>query len=192
MRFADLVDVPWKNGAGITRDIASGNKGERTAWRLSRADVAQDGAFSDFAGLVRILTVVSGGNMVLEHPTGSLNADLWSPVRFDGDLKIRSRLKGGPLTDMNLMFDPTLCDGEVIVHRGPLAQHIERPVSGLVAFHVLSGGPAIDAVHLNTGDTALLETKDANLTLAEWDAILEIRIIFLDQTDAITLSVAAR
>jgi hypothetical protein len=192
LRFVDLVDVPWKNSAGITRDIARGIMGEHIAWRLSRADVAQDGAFSDFAGLVRILTVVAGGSMVLEHTTGKLNADLWSPVRFSGDLKIHSRLTDGPLTDLNLMFDPMLCDGEVIVRRGPLTQHIERPVSGLVAFHVLSGAPSVDAVRLNTGDTVLLETTGAELTLAERDAILEIQISYLDQTDAITLSIAAR
>ena len=64
---------------------------EKTAWRLSRADVDQDGAFLEFAGLTRILTVVSGGGMVLKHAGGMLDADLWQPVQFDGSLKISSQ-----------------------------------------------------------------------------------------------------
>ena len=74
---SDLVEVPWKNGGGTTREIAAGKMDEKTAWRLSRADVDQDGAFLEFAGLTRILTVVSGGGMVLKHAGGMLDADLW-------------------------------------------------------------------------------------------------------------------
>ena len=111
LRYSELVDVPWKNGGGITRNIALANLGEQTAWRLSRADVATDGAFSSFAGLERILTMVSYTGMVLHHQGGALDADPWQPVRFGGELKEFSGLIDGPLTDLNLMFDPSLCDG---------------------------------------------------------------------------------
>ena len=133
--------------------------GDRRAWRLSLADVAENGDFSEFPGLSRILTVVSGAGMVLEHPTGKLDADLWVPVRFDGALNIKSRLKSGPLTDLNLIFDPTICGGDVTLRRGPLHQKTQRPSLGLIAVHALSGTPVVGGVHLNIGDTALLVTE---------------------------------
>lgn len=50
LKGVDLVEVPWKNGGGITRNIAEGKTALGPTWRLSRADVAGDGPFSNFAG----------------------------------------------------------------------------------------------------------------------------------------------
>jgi len=187
-----LIDVPWKNGGGTTRSIARGMRRDHVVWTISRADVAQDGAFSDFSGMMRVLTVVSGGAMTLDTTSTSLEANLWEPVRFEGALKVHSRLQDGPLTDLNLMFDPTLCEGDVITHRGPLDQIARRPMQGILAFHVLSGSPMINAARLSTGDTACLDHSDATLTLADGDALLEIRLTYLDQSDAIRLCMADR
>ena len=180
LRGKDLVNEPWKNGGGVTREIDVGTISGRRAWRLSLADVAQDGAFSEFPGLARILTVVSGGGMVLEHSGGKLDADLWAPVRFDGGLNIKSRLKSGPLTDLNLIFDPTLCEGTVTLHRGPLTKQLQRPACGLAVVHALSGVPIIGEARLNVGDTALLSTAGGDLSLPEGAAILEIRLAYFD------------
>lgn len=186
----DLIEVPWKNGGGTTREIAMGRMADQTAWRISRADVAQDGVFSDFTGLMRILTVVSGAGMVLEHASDTLDADIWEPVRFGGNLKIHSRLKDGPLTDLNLMFDPILCGGEVIARRGPFDRLVECPTPGILAFHALSGAPTINASQLTSGDTAFHDHSAATIALADGDALLEIRIRYLDQRDAIKLCIA--
>ena len=191
LRCADLIDVPWKNGGGTTRNIAMGLTDAQTAWRLSRADVAQDGPFSNFAGLERILTVVTGGGMALEHPGGTLHARPWQPVRFDGGLEVFSRLQDGPLTDFNLMFDPTLCDGTVTPHLGPLKRPLTPLLSGITAFHVLAGRPMIGSEGLAIGDTAFLDAP-AILALADGDAILEIVIQNRDQSDAIRLCIAER
>lgn len=191
LRRSELVDVPWKNGGGITRNIAVATLGTHTAWRLSRADVAEDGAFSSFSGLVRILTVVSGTGMVLEHPDGTLDADPWQPVRFGGELDVFARLKAGPLTDLNLMFDPRLCDGTVTTLRGPQEHAIDPPGAGLIALHVLAGQPKLGARHLGTGDTAFLDTR-SHLDLCEGAAVLRIDLTYLDQSKAIRFSIAER
>lgn len=187
-----LTEVAWKNGGGTTREIATGRVADSMIWRISRADVAQDGAFSDFTGMMRILTVVSGGGMVLTHANGALEADLWVPVRFDGGVRIQSHLKDGPLTDLNLMFDPDLCVCKAIPHRGPFTGRVERPRPGLIAFHVLAGAPVINDARLMPGDTAFVETCDAALTLVQDDAVLELRLSYLDQTAPITLCLADR
>lgn len=191
IRYGDLAEVPWKNGGGITRNIAAANSGERTAWRLSRADVAGDGAFSLFPGLVRILTVVTPGGMTLTHPGGTLQADAWDPVRFDGGWEVMAHLREGPLTDLNLMFDPTLCAGSVVTRRGPCTLAVVPPVPGYAALHVLAGQPRLDDQSLQVGDTAF-PAAAASLRLGGGDAVLDIALRYLDQSNAITCVMAAR
>ncbi len=192
LRRTDLTDIPWKNGGGVTREIATATLGARTVWRISRADVARDGAFSDFSGMVRVLTVVSGGSVDLEHDSGVLTASLWQPLRFDGALRVFARLKDGPLTDLNLMFDPALCTGEVFVHAGPSQAAPVPSRSGMTAFHGLAGTPHIGGVSLPPGDTAFAGDSGATPALKDGDAMLEIRIGYLGQSDAIKLAIAAR
>ncbi|MFP7571068.1 HutD family protein [Marivita sp. S2033] len=191
LRRADLVDVPWKNGGGTTRNIAMALADTKTVWRLSRADVAQDGPFSNFAGLERILTIVSGGAMTLEHANGALHARLWEPVRFDGGLEVTSRLEDGPLTDLNLMFDPDLCDGMVTPHIGPMSLSVSPPDAGITVFHGLSGAPEIDGAPLRVGDTAFPNAA-VSVNLSEGDALLEIALSYRDQSAAISVSIAER
>jgi environmental stress-induced protein Ves len=187
-----LIDVPWKNGGGITRNVAKGLRLDHPAWTISRADVSRDGPFSDFSGMMRVLTVVSGGPMVLGTPTTSMTANLWDPVRFDGNLKIQSRLIDGPLTDLNLMFDPKYCEGHVVPHEGPLERRIEAPEQGLLAFHILAGTPSINDTRLGVAETAFILKANAVLKLAKGDALLEIRLTYLDQSEAIKLCIADR
>ena len=54
---------PWKNGGGITREIAASPDGaalDAFDWRVSMAEVAAAGPFSRFEGVDRILTVLTG------------------------------------------------------------------------------------------------------------------------------------
>lgn len=188
----ELVDVPWKNGGGTTRKIAKGMYFNHVAWTIGCADVAKDGPFSDFSGMMRVLTVVSGSAIILETSITSINATLWKPVRFDGALKIQSSLTDGPLTNLNLMFDPQSCEGEVMVHKGPLEQTTHRPDYGLIAFHILAGTPIIDDTHHGIANTIFSENANLRLNLDQGDALLEVRLTYLDHNDAIKLCIANR
>ena len=192
LRLNELIDVPWKNGGGTTRDVAKGMRHEQVAWMISRADVAQNGPFSDFTGMKRVLTVVSGGTMTLHTSTTSLEANLWEPVSFDGALKIQSHLQDGPLTALNLKFDPSLCDGHVMIRQGPLDQHLAPPVHGLLALHILSGSPLLNDTSFSAGDTIFVDDLDGALHQNKGDTSLEIRLTYVDQSDAIKLSIANR
>lgn len=187
-----LIDVPWKNGGGITRNIAKGLHGARPAWTISRADVAQNGPFSDFSGMTRVLTIVSGGGMTLTTPSLSLDASLWTPVIFDGGLAIESLLSDGPLTDLNLMFDPKLCEGVVTVHQKTSNQTVQTPKDGILVLHGLAGAPKTNGTPLGVSDTAFISDTNAVLELAAGDALLEIRLRYLDQSAAIKLAIADR
>ncbi|MBM3986021.1 MAG: hypothetical protein FJ296_10095, partial [Planctomycetes bacterium] len=72
LRAADARRVPWRNGRGVTEELALAPPGasfERGDfdWRVARATVAQAGPFSAFPGFERVLVVVQGAGLRLEH-----------------------------------------------------------------------------------------------------------------------------
>ncbi|WP_306333700.1 HutD family protein [Streptomyces sp. KL118A] len=98
LRWSAYRSVPWKNGGGITREVADG-----ADWRVSVADVAGDGAFSVFPGLDRVITPVEGGGMVLTvdgtpWPVGPL-----TPFAFPGDAATDCRVTAGAVRNLNVM-----------------------------------------------------------------------------------------
>ena len=183
--FSRLPVTPWKNGGGVTREIAAAHAGEGLVWRLSVADVDSDGPFSNFAGLTRILTVTGGNGMELASPAGMLHALPFQPLRFDGGLNLEARLADGPLRDLNLIFDPLACEGEVIFLCGPLRRNLQANPGLIHAVHVLRGPVgAGQAGALQPGDTALSEAGGMKLHLAAGAAVLLVTLAFPAQTDA--------
>lgn len=106
LKIDDLAVSPWKNGGGVTREIARSEDERGLVWRLSVADVASDGPFSHFPEMVRVLTVIEGAGLALNCPGGIITAEKGAPVRFRGDIPVDCRLVDGPVRDFNLIFDP--------------------------------------------------------------------------------------
>lgn len=98
---------PWKNGGGITHEIAREDRGGTLLWRLSIAEVASDGPFSAFPGLARILTVFEGAGLHLDTPAGRLAALPLVPLPFSGDLPVECRRIAGNVRDFNVIYDPS-------------------------------------------------------------------------------------
>ncbi|MFJ2113364.1 HutD family protein [Streptomyces sp. NPDC087850] len=112
LRWSAYRSMPWKNGGGTTREVASGTVRAPLApagpadgfdWRMSIADVDTGGPFSAFPGIDRVITLVEGEGMVLTvdgtpHPVGPL-----SPFAFSGDATTDCRLDAGAVRDMNVM-----------------------------------------------------------------------------------------
>ena len=117
----NLPAVRWKNGGGITREVARAADDLGLIWRISLADVDADGPFSRFDGLTRILTVIAGTGIDLVSPDGVIAARPGVPVRFSGDLAVIGRLIQGPIRDLNLIFDVARVNAEVQVLVGPQA-----------------------------------------------------------------------
>ena len=177
IRFSELTESNWKNGGGITREIACATQGENRIWRLSMADVTRDGPFSEFAEYVRILTVVKGQGMVLQNDGGSIDADPWIPVRFSGALRINAQLKSGSLTDLNLMFNPDFCKGNVTALHGPCNRSLESVEQRMFAVHSLAGAVKInECSRLLPGDTAIIGSDVSQVDLADGDAALLVQI----------------
>lgn len=103
-----LRAAPWKNGGGVTREIAAFPAGSDTSnftWRVSVADIDAGGPFSTFPGIDRNLVLLSGKGMELVQDDGKVY-QLAQPLdiaRFAGEAAISARLFDGPTRDLNVM-----------------------------------------------------------------------------------------
>jgi environmental stress-induced protein Ves len=113
IRFADLKPQPWRNGGGVTRELASHRGGASAGatssddgawdWRVSIADVTSTGEYSAFPGMERVLTVVEGELLLLavdgtEHPL-----EKYRPFRFHGGAASSSALPTGDVRNLNVI-----------------------------------------------------------------------------------------
>jgi uncharacterized protein len=138
---SDYHAMPWKNGGGTTTEIwkALSPSGDML-WRVSIADVASDGPFSEFRGIDRWIMVIEGKGMALSIAgRGSQRLDrLFEPFAFSGDAKTDCKLIGGPIRDFNLMVARSYGSSALkVLHlaaaeAAPLAENI-------AATHVLRG-----------------------------------------------------
>lgn len=91
-------------------------------WRVSVADVDEDGPFSTFVGHDRILVLLSGAGMHLHFTTTGVKVSVRPShrvARFSGSAPIDARLIDGPTTDLNLIWRR---DAYVVsVHEGAAA-----------------------------------------------------------------------
>ena len=119
IRPSDWTDMPWRNGGGVTSEIAAERNGDAIIWRISTAIVERDGAYSPFPGCVRISTVVDGNGAVLSDEASGETLDIppLTPTRFDGAIPWRGRLIDGPIRHLNLIYDPQRVRASIDVHR---------------------------------------------------------------------------
>lgn len=165
--------MPWRNGAGWTREIAvePAEAGHAAMmpwrWRISVAEIDHDGAFSTFAGVERECTLLRGEGVVLtaaDAPSISVMPP-FGRQRFDGDRARSAAVVDGPVEVFNLMWQRSQVQADTW----------HRPLVGLMrvfvdpgdcwVVHVLAGSADLDAgnvpVPLSTGDTAILRADGA-------------------------------
>ncbi|WP_175150032.1 HutD/Ves family protein [Paraburkholderia ultramafica] len=162
IRGADLVAAPWKNGGGVTREVAAcpAHAGlDAFVWRVSIADVAQAGPFSRFAGVDRTLALLSGAGMVLDE-VDALNVvkshtltQALDIARFDGEAHIDARLVDGATRDFNLMVRRDAAQGEVEVWRGQSQQSTQQSTQRTLSADVVLLFCASGSVTVTLGDT---------------------------------------
>ncbi|GGZ30784.1 HutD/Ves family protein [Asticcacaulis endophyticus] len=99
------VPQPWKNGGGVTREIAVSPPGASMTdfdWRISMATVDIAGPFSAFEGIDRHLTVLEGYlHLTVDGYAHPLQAE--QGLAFAGDVPAQGEPLGGPVTDLNVM-----------------------------------------------------------------------------------------
>ncbi len=175
----------WRNGSGWTREILrSPDTGDDWDWRMSIAEIEQDGPFSQFSGIDRQLVLLNGHGMRLRFDDGEV-IEVQPPhgrVRFAGERIASGELNDGPTHDFNLMWRRDRIDAELW----------HRPLVGLMmlfvepgeqwAVHVLSGhAQASNDAHRASaamGDTLLFsaETTRARFPLDGGGEVLVIQL----------------
>jgi environmental stress-induced protein Ves len=175
LRARDRVAAPWKNGGGVTYEIAAWPPGagfDTFEWRISMALVQSSGPFSRFEGIDRVLAVLDGGPMWLQLE-GQATVELTPaspPLAFPGDRPVHAELVGAALSDLNLMVRRGVRRGtlERIAVDGPLRMggDAETIVFALddVGLDDETLAP-LEAAWLQPGETALLSPNMASRVL---------------------------
>jgi environmental stress-induced protein Ves len=148
VRLADIPATPWRNGGGVTRELAMWPDAGDWAWRMSVADVDKSGPFSKFEGIERWFAVLEGAGVQLEVagvPHRVTAAD--APLFFDGAAATDCELIAGKTRDFNLM-----------VRRGPKPSRMVR-VEGRFS-EALHAGTTI-AVYAHTSAATVLFDEEA-------------------------------
>lgn len=98
----------WKNGQGVSHDIA-GDPADASwsemVWRVAIAEIARDSDFSDLTGFDRTFMTMAGRGLILE-PEGREAisvTSLHAPISFPGEWRIHCRLHDGPAKAFNVM-----------------------------------------------------------------------------------------
>jgi environmental stress-induced protein Ves len=163
IRARDLLATPWKNGGGITRQIAAEPEGAGLAdfhWRLSLATVETGGPFSTFPGVDRLMLVLEGELELELAGARPVRLTAESPAaEFPGDAPVAATTPATPVTDVNLMVRRGLYSASLERRRAePTAAVVNQDVTFILACGeslALSHGAA--AARLGFGDVARIE-----------------------------------
>ncbi|WP_405786259.1 HutD family protein [Streptomyces sp. NBC_01367] len=167
LRAADRTATVWKNGGGVTREIAAWPDGadmDGFGWRASLAEVAADGPFSAFPGIGRTLTLAEGAGMDLTVAgVRRLVDERFAPQDFPGDEPTDCRLLRGPVVNFNVMYRRGVVEAQTAVVRGALAPAV--PPGGTLLVVALEGSAVVE----RAGDRAELLPYDAALLTGPLD-----------------------
>jgi environmental stress-induced protein Ves len=102
--LAKVPPSPWRNGGGVTRELAAWPDSQDWVWRISVAEVEASGPFSCFAGVQRCFAVLQGAGVRLRFATQQHELTEGSePLAFDGADAVDCDLLDGATQDFNLM-----------------------------------------------------------------------------------------
>ena len=137
----------WANGGGTTRELLRAEDG---SWRVSLADIEQDGPFSSFPGRRRLLTVVDGVVLALVVDGVEHVVEPRRPFIFDGAAEVSASLHEGPVRALNVIVDPAVVSPHVTVLE--LGRGSMLPIAADQAALVLQGRAQVAGVEVSPYD----------------------------------------
>lgn len=157
LRAAAREAVAWKNGGGVTREVAASPEGAGMGdfgWRISLAEVEGDGPFSAFPEVDRILTVAEGRGMdLMVGGERRLVDERFVPHAFPGDVATDCRLLGGRVVNFNVMYRRDRTAARVAVVRGGL--NVAVPPGGTVVIVALEEPASFEGIALGRYDAVV-------------------------------------
>ena len=163
IQYASLRPTPWKNGGGVTTELAMSPPGAGLGdfdWRVSLASIAEDGPFSQFPGVDRTLVMVAGDGVLLEVGDERVVLSPSEPlVEFAGEDPVHATVGGQSTLDFN-----------VLTRRGSYRHRIERfEVCGSVPLPRRSG---TTLVFLADGESLSVSSARERLALVRYDLLV--------------------
>jgi hypothetical protein len=117
LRAAGRTPVAWKNGGGVTREVAVHPRAsdlERFDWRVSIAEIRAAGPFSVFPGIDRRMAVVSGAlSLAIDGRTPVTLTPESETLEFAGEVPVYAEPLGAPVTDLNVMTRRARCSASL-------------------------------------------------------------------------------
>lgn len=115
-QLSSLPVTPWKNGGGETQEIVSVPSPDAPfLWRASIATLQNDGPFSPFPGVDRVITLLDGGSLWLRGDDIAHRLRLWEPWAFAGEWPLTSEGISRPGLDFNIMTQRSRATAQVSV-----------------------------------------------------------------------------
>ncbi|MFJ9408946.1 HutD family protein [Streptomyces sp. NPDC101393] len=178
LRAARRQAAPWKNGGGVTSEVAAEPAGAGPGdfdWRVSVAEVADSGPFSAFDGVDRIITLVDGDGMVLTvDGVAHTVTDPYVPFAFPGGARTECALVGGPITDFNVMVRGGAVAARVRIARERVEVASKPGVRVLVVALAGSAVLSRSGVELGRLDAVLLSGGDGEAVEVGIDGVLAV------------------
>ena len=187
IRYAELKAHPWRNGGGVTRELAShpaaapaqdSPGGTGWDWRVSIADVSKAGDFSAFPGMDRVLTVVEGELLLLSVDGAEHPLEKYRPFRFSGDAAAAGALPTGDIRDLNVITRTGVFKGYTSIIE--LSKKRAHPVFGGQLGILLQGQATVSPGTAGgepsgaepSGSAGAAGTPAGPTTLARYDAVV--------------------
>ncbi|MBY0446069.1 MAG: HutD family protein [Burkholderiales bacterium] len=163
LRHSDLPVEAWKNGGGLTSEIAICPVGADLAdfdWRISMATIGVDGGFSEFAGIDRSLALVAGKGVNLQFGKGEPQPLLpkEKPLRFAGEAQVYARLLQGEVIDFNVM-----------TRRSRYRHSLRQQIFSLPETQLFSGEDCL--LFLAEGESVLCQKGELQFVLKRFDSL---------------------
>lgn len=163
IRQKDLREGRWRNGMGVSWDIASDPPGsEDFGWRFAIARIDQDVPFSNYPDVDRIFTLVEGNGLDLdfEGRPGLAVHQLFVPHPYPCDVKTYCRLVDGPCRALNLFMRRGAWRASVAV----LSSAGEITHEGPILLFGLEGESTVNGEVLGAGDSCIADTHVSTST----------------------------
>jgi environmental stress-induced protein Ves len=156
---SDFIKGLWRNGRGVSWDIASDRPFSQNAdfgWRFAIAEIAASGPFSVYGPVDRVFTLLEGDGLTLTFANGrKLQAHRpHVPLAFPCDIATDCALKGGPCRALNLFTARGTWNANV---RVVTLERVPLPVPDASLIFALQGD-------------VVIETQTRRLTLSQGDA----------------------
>ena len=162
IRMSDLEARPWKNGGGITWEIAAEGS-QPPAWRLSVALIDRSGAFSDYAGYDRTIVSIDGGPVELTVDGARVPLRHGEPFAFRGEASVTGELLGEAARDLNVMTRRGRFNHDVKMIASPERLALE---SGTFAFiFVMRGNVWVGPTLCAADETACIDASDGEVKI---------------------------